>query len=177
MKNMLFISGSPREGNTDYVLRQVIEAMGGSSELILLRDMDIKHCTGCLACDGTGECPIEDGMQVLYKKMEQAEIIVIGTPNYFDNVPGLMKDMIDRCNTFYNSMKLKGRPVVFIVVGGGSSGDSGRVVSQSLAYFANGLNLDVAASYVFSGTDKAALNNEEGTRQRISEIAEKLRSI
>ena len=177
MARYLLVSGSPRDGNTEYVMRRLHAALGGASELVLLRKLKIGRCTGCLACEGTGKCPIEDDMQGLYRKMEKAAVLVIATPNYFDNVSGLLKDFIDRCNAFYNSGRIKGKKAVFIVVGGGSAGDSRRVVGQALRYFANGVGLDVAGSFIFTGTDRAGVRNTAGAREKIEAIAMKIRSL
>ena len=177
MARYLLVSGSPREGNSEYVMRRLHAALGGASELVLLRKLDIRHCTGCLACEGTGECPIGDDMQDLYAKMNKAAVLVVATPNYFDNVSGLLKDFIDRCNTFYNNGRMKGKKAVFIVVGGGSAGDSRRVAGQALRYFANGVGLDVEESFIFTGTDRAGIRDMRGANERIETVAKKIRSM
>ncbi len=172
------INGSPRVGNTDYVMESVSRGLEAGNETVKLRDLDIRHCNGCLACEKDGKCPIDDGMQGLYEKMENADILVIGTPNYFDNVPGLLKDFIDRTNTFHNSTKLSGKKVVFIVVGGGSSGgDTGRVADQTLTYFANANKLEIAGKFIFTGTDKQPLCDTPEAGDKIREIVEKVNSI
>lgn len=38
MKKILFISGSPRKGNTEFVLNKIYKAVKGKKELILLRN-------------------------------------------------------------------------------------------------------------------------------------------
>ncbi len=177
MTKALLISGSPREGNTEYILRGVHKMLRDPAELVILRELDVRHCTGCLSCEGTGRCPIGDGMQDLYTRMEEADVLVIGTPNYFDNVPGLVKDFMDRCNTFYNSGRLKGKKAVFIVVGGGSAGDSRRVAEQALRYFANGVGLDVAGTFVFTGTDGKSLSGSPGTAGEVAEISRLISSL
>ena len=57
----------------------------------------------------------------------EADLIVIGTPNYFDNVPGLMKDFIDRTVPFYETDKLKGKKLITIVTGGEKIANSKKV--------------------------------------------------
>jgi multimeric flavodoxin WrbA len=34
-------------------------------------------------------------MQPLYQKIEQSDLLILGTPNYFDNVTALLKNFID----------------------------------------------------------------------------------
>lgn len=49
MKNVLLISGSNRNGNTNYLLRKINEKVN-NSEIILLSKCNIEYCRGCLAC-------------------------------------------------------------------------------------------------------------------------------
>ncbi len=49
MKKILLISGSNRNGNTNYLLNQIKRAID-KTELILLGEYNIKYCKGCLAC-------------------------------------------------------------------------------------------------------------------------------
>jgi multimeric flavodoxin WrbA len=43
-----------------------------------------------------GKCPQEDDMQVVLDKALLSKAIVLGSPNYYYDVSGLMKNMIDR---------------------------------------------------------------------------------
>ena len=48
------ISGSPRRGNTEWMVRRFLDraaADGAETELLLLRRLNVKTCYGCLACE------------------------------------------------------------------------------------------------------------------------------
>jgi len=149
MTRFLLISGSPRRGNTDFILRTIFESIREEKELILLRERNIKHCRGCLSCDKSNKCAIQDDMQELYGKLLKADVIIIGSPNYFDNVTGLLKDFIDRTNPFYETDLLKGKKLIAVVVGGGDTNNSRRVTDQALTYFADCHKLDFIGKYCF----------------------------
>jgi multimeric flavodoxin WrbA len=54
---VLGICGSPRRGNTEWMLRKVLEAAsleGAEVELLLLRKTDVHMCLGCLSCEAGG---------------------------------------------------------------------------------------------------------------------------
>lgn len=98
---ILAINGSHRKGkNTGEMLKAVMagaEATGAETELVELMDYEIKECISCNKCLGKAECSIkDDGMEELYEKMLAADGIVIGSPVYFSNVTGRLKDFIDR---------------------------------------------------------------------------------
>ncbi|MCK5594359.1 MAG: flavodoxin family protein [Candidatus Aenigmarchaeota archaeon] len=171
MVNCLLISGSPRKGNIDIAIGKVFEKIDVDKELIFLRDKDIKHCTGCLVCSKSDKCVIKDDMDELLDKMVQADVIVIGTPNYFDNVPGLLKDFIDRTNPFYHTDILKGKKLGTIVVGGGKVINSKRVSDQALTYFSNAHKLDHVSSYCFSALGAGEVLEDKGLDETVDTIA------
>ena len=98
MSTVLGICGSARKkGNTAALLREALNAAGMESELVFLSDLTIGFCTGCLSCvKNKGVCIKDDDMQGLLDKMIEARAIVLGSPNYYYDVSGLMKNMIDR---------------------------------------------------------------------------------
>lgn len=113
------ISGSPRKENTYYMVKTVLEATGHDYELILLCEKDIKPCLDCRNCHKTHKRFTQDDMQKIYQKLVSANAIVLGSPTYFDNVSGLMKNFMDRCLPFchYFSSELKDKPVALVAVG------------------------------------------------------------
>ena len=63
-----------------------------------LASMNIGPCKGCFACwkSTPGKCCIKDDMQSVIEKEIQADLIVWSFPLYYFNVPGLLKNLIDR---------------------------------------------------------------------------------
>ena len=112
---ILGISGSPRKGNTEWMVERVLEAARGAgeeTELVLLRKVDIQLCRGCLTCEvgkdrKPGVCVIKDDMQPLLAKMLEADGIVLGTPVYFYLLSGLLKNFLDRTVPIWPLLKGK----------------------------------------------------------------------
>jgi multimeric flavodoxin WrbA len=98
MVQILGICGSARKnGNTATLLQAVLDAAGLESELVFLSDKNIGFCSGCMSCvKHKGVCVKNDDMQELLQKMLGAQALVLGSPNYYYDVSGLMKNMIDR---------------------------------------------------------------------------------
>ncbi|MDD5031700.1 MAG: flavodoxin family protein [Patescibacteria group bacterium] len=171
MKRVLFISGSPRKGNTEFVLNEVYKRIKVRKKMILLRAKNIKHCSGCLVCGKIKECIIKDDMEQIRKDLIDSDIIVLGTPNYFDNVPGILKDFIDRTNPFYQTDLLKGKEIIFIVVGGGKVRNSRRIGEQALKYFADGHELKIIDNFYFKALEKDELEKRENIYETVNKIA------
>ncbi|MBM4445498.1 MAG: flavodoxin family protein [Chloroflexi bacterium] len=116
------VSGSPRKGNTEWMLRVFLEEVaesGTETELILLREMEIRGCDGCLTCEAggaerKGTCRIRDDMEQVYPKLLKADGLALGTPVYFELLSGLLKNFMDRTCPIWP--KLEGKPVVGIAV-------------------------------------------------------------
>lgn len=111
------ISGSPRNKSTNYMLRTLLNATGQKSELILLKNKRIFSCIDCRKCHKSYRCSINDDMQKIHKKLTEADIIVLGSPTYFNNVSGTMKNFMDRCLPFYFSKKLETKKSILLTTG------------------------------------------------------------
>lgn len=118
---VLGIGSSPREGNTNHLLRLTLgefKKLGYEVELVLLKNLNIQICDGCLTCEKTGECHLSDDMRKVYSKLDEADIIVFATPCYFESVSSLLKIFIDRtCPCYYWPNKFRGKGLMLLVVG------------------------------------------------------------
>ncbi len=130
---ILGIVGTPiKDGNCQYLLEQglqIVESEGrATTELIHLQDYRIEYCAGCEAClrrvhkvqKDVGfdvvpvpvedyNCSIKDDMEIIHKKMLEADGILLAAPVYIATIPGQMKTFIDRCRTFVHDFRLRGK--------------------------------------------------------------------
>lgn len=102
MKVMGFV-GSPRnEGNTAWIVNQILtgaKEQGAETQSWNSSDLDIKPCRGCLGCHQGGQdrgCIIKDDMQDLYGELEQADVLVLGSPIYMGQMTAQTKIFTDR---------------------------------------------------------------------------------
>ena len=103
---VLGISGSPRRnGNTELLIKEFMngaKSRGHKTELFLLTELKISPCTSCDSCQRTGKCVIDDDMQLMHKKLLEADYIVFASPIYFGGVSAQLKSFIDRCQTLWS---------------------------------------------------------------------------
>jgi multimeric flavodoxin WrbA len=123
---ILGLSFSPRvRGNTEILLEAVLSGarrLKAETELYRVAGRDIRPCDGCASCWDIGKCHIEDDMQELYRKMQEADGIIFGTPVYFYSMTAQGKTVIDRTFALGRSKKNLANKVGGIVVVGGSLG-------------------------------------------------------
>ncbi len=101
MQKVLGISGSMRDqGNTEYLTGYALSQFDESkfsSELVLLKDLVIRPCEGCYSCMETKKCVItDDDFEKVYKKMAEADGLIIGSPVYFSAVHPQLMSLLDR---------------------------------------------------------------------------------
>lgn len=106
-KQILVISASPRKGGNSEILADEFikgaQSAGHSAEKICLYDKKIQFCRGCLACQKTHTCVLEDDAAAIVEKMTLADAVVFATPIYFYEMCGQMKTLLDRTNPAYGT--------------------------------------------------------------------------
>lgn len=104
-KKVLIISTSLRKGGNSETLANEFakgaQDAGHQVEKINLYDKTIQFCKGCLSCQKTGCCVIQDDADSIVQKMKTAEIIAFATPIYFYEMCGQMKTLLDRSNPLF----------------------------------------------------------------------------
>ena len=102
---VLGIMGSPRrQGNTDILLDKALEGAveaGAEVEKVLVSKLKISPCLEIYACLKDGNCSIKDDMQLLYKKLLEADHIIFASPVFFYGITSQAKAIIDRCQALW----------------------------------------------------------------------------
>jgi len=97
---VLGINGSPRiGGNIDILINKALNGArekGARTEKIILNKLRFSPCQECENTRDDGVCIIEDDMQIIYKKVKEADVIIIASPIFFGSLSAQMKMMIDR---------------------------------------------------------------------------------
>lgn len=104
-KKVLIISTSLRNNaNSDILADKFMQGAAESGhivEKISLKDKNIAFCKGCLACQNTLKCIINDDAIEIAEKMKDVDVVVWATPVYYYDMSGQMKTLIDRLNPLF----------------------------------------------------------------------------
>jgi multimeric flavodoxin WrbA len=103
------LTGSPRPGgNTDFAVTTVLRTLCGEpgaeaeGELMAVRDYSVKHCIGCRACMSEKRCVIGgDDLERMVEQLAAADVLVVGSPVYWNSPPGVLKDFMDRSHGWF----------------------------------------------------------------------------
>lgn len=105
MKKVLVISTSLRGLSNSHTLAEAFargaQEAGNEVEIITLHHKEIRFCLGCLKCQETGRCVINDDVAEIMAKLHDADVVCYATPIYYYEMSGLMKTLLDRFNPLY----------------------------------------------------------------------------
>ena len=102
---VMAVNGSPRKRwNTATLLKKALKgaaSQGAETELVHLYDLDFKGCISCFACKirggkSYGRCAVRDDLGPIFKKIEAADALILGSPIYFGIVSGEMRSFMER---------------------------------------------------------------------------------
>jgi len=110
MRVLGIVCGPHRMGNTALLVRRVLEGAeerGYETELICLSDLQINPLSEGPE-DPYGVSFPKDGMEKVYRALERMDVLVFGTPIYYDHVSSRAKLFIDRLY-YYNQPTVRER--------------------------------------------------------------------
>lgn len=168
------ICGSPREKNTLSIIENILNLVKSrddniETELIMVSRRNIRHCDGCDECKEEGKCSIMDEMGEVIDIISDSDALLFGSPTYFDNVTGVMKDFIDRTNPLLKDMVLKDKAAAIVATGSLDMNSISKAV-ESIRSFCNAHEMRVVG---YLGAVDTSLGNEVVLNE-IAKIAEEL---
>ncbi len=173
------VSGSPRKGNTELMLKKLLERVaenGAEVELILLRRRKIKLCLGYLTCEDGGKdrkgiCKIQDEMNAIYPNLLEADCLVFGTPAYFELLSGLLKNFLDRTVAIWP--RLEGKPVAGISVAEEGVGQA----IQNLKTYASLCKMPWVGSVTGLAKTPGEIAQNKAVTRRLQKLADKITGL
>ena len=182
MNTLVFFGSARMKGNTKTLLDIFVDNIKGKVEVVDAYRSNVSGCIDCRFCWEERGCSIEDDMQEIYKKIDNADNIVFASPLYFNNVPGPLKNIIDRMQVYWaervrnQSFKLKEKNSVFLICGGAPKYENQFL---SIELVLNGVIKDLNADNLIgkiyvSNTDKKPIENNKDIILKTKNIAEKI---
>jgi multimeric flavodoxin WrbA len=184
LKTLVFF-GSPRKnGATKVMLDTLLESMGtkaGNVEIIDCYHTDINPCIDCRFCWQHRDCSIKDDMQDIYRKIDEADNIVIAAPVYYHSVPGKMKILIDRLQMYWAGIPRGDKPKTNSKKGAGLlTGGAPSFPNQFLGTeivlkgVFTALSADNLGIVTFPNTDKMMLSENKEIKISIEDLTKRM---
>lgn len=111
-KIVVLVGSMRKEGNTDLLVKAFVDGASKKNEIeiISVAEYKVNPCIGCNSCfeRKDNSCFQKDDMEVIYKKLAKADMIVIASPVYFYGISSELKAIVDRLHTpLRNTFKVK----------------------------------------------------------------------
>lgn len=124
---VLLINGSPKaNGNTALALDEMIKIFAENeieTEIIQVGSQPVRGCVACLSCYKSGKCVIDDLVNEVAPKFEEADGLVVASPVYYASANGTLISFLDRLfySTGFNKTMKVGASVAVARRGGCSA--------------------------------------------------------
>lgn len=183
---VLGINGSPRRcGNTEILLDNALKGAqnkGAEVEKIVLNDLEFSPCQECENMPNDRFCIIEDDMQTVYRKVEEADAIILVSPIFFGSLSAQTKMMIDRFQCVWKAKNILRKQVfekrkigAFISVQGSNRKDFFDNARSIVKNFFITINADYKEDFFCFGIDeKDAILKHPELLENAFRIGEKL---
>jgi len=168
---VLMISSSPHKekSKTFLLAKGVVSPLlkeGCECETIHLDDYKIFFCKHCEECHrNILHCSAPDDVNIILKKMLEADGIILASPNYINQVTASMKALFDRSSHFIHCKRLLGKYIAAVVSSG--SGED-REVLRYIKFYAH-----ICGAQYSGGISSAAHLAQEKTGEA-AKLGEKL---
>jgi multimeric flavodoxin WrbA len=173
---VLGISGSMRkDGNTAILVQEILSRCkegGLKTKFISLAGKKIHPCLGCEKCKEKKWCVIEnDDWGGIVKEVMDADVLIIGSPTYYYDVCGHIKNFIDRTYSLYHDRKLAGRKGVAVAVHANKG--ASRTI-QTIEGFLSSHEFSSLGAVKGEGYHEGDVKNDKEAIQKAHKVADKI---
>jgi len=111
--------GTGRMGNTDRLVRAILERSGRPYDYVKLTDLTFSGCKGCSdLCAPDRVCRLQDEATPYYQAIKEADAVVLGSPVYSGSINGIANSFIERFFGYRHvTPAIQGKPFVLAVCG------------------------------------------------------------
>ena len=179
----LILNGSPRKnGDTAALIDEFVRHLDGEVR-ILSADDGISPCIDCRRCFTEDGCAISDGMQEIYRCLDECDNVVLASPIWFASLSGVTLNLASRFQTLFAAGAFRGevreptKNGVLMLVGARAGTElaaekSGRII---LSYM--GAKRPLAATVRAMDTDRLPVCRDEAALAAAREAAEILNKM
>ena len=181
MKTLVFFGSARKKGNTKDLLNIFLKDLNGEVEIIDAYRTEVGGCIDCRYCWEQRGCSVQDEMQDIYPLIDEADNIVFASPLYFNNVPGPLKNIIDRCQVYWSSRRrgdrdeISNKKAALLVVGGAPNYNKQfKAIEIVLEGVLKDMKAKVIGHLYVANTDEVSVLNNEKVKKKARDLAEKL---
>jgi len=171
---VLILNGSPRiNGNTSIAIDEIVKVFDEEkieTEVVQVGNQSVRGCLACGSCFKTGKCVIDDVVNELAPKFEEADGLIVASPVYYASANATLIAVLDRLfySTHFDKAMKVGASVVCARRGGCSA-----TFDELNKYFTIS-NMPIASSQYWNsihGREKGQAEMDEEGKQTMRVLA------
>ena len=177
-RKTLIFNGSPRkQGDTAALLHVLSESLSGEVRVVDCYREDISPCIDCRSCRREKRCVIDDGMQEIYRHIEECDNLVIASPIYYAELTGKLLDVASRFQIYYSARFFrKEDPGIKptkggVILAGGGDGDPGRPFATAKILLRQLNTTDIFPLVCSHATNTLPASRDEAAIRSVREFA------
>ncbi|MCK8817521.1 flavodoxin family protein [Natroniella sulfidigena] len=135
-QKIIGISAGRKGKITEEAVKTVLEESGLATEFFSLSDFELLTCDACNGCIETYRCVKDDELNQILIKMEQAEGIVFGAPEYWEGINAKGRSFWERiCFSTRHNAHFSLQDKVGVAIGVSGDGNSTAVIEDIKRFF------------------------------------------
>ena len=107
MKIVILMASPNAKGSTSILAEHFkigAEESGHTVETINVCRLNVKPCTGCVACGYEGDCVQRDDNELIRRSLLSCDMVVFATPLYYYGMSAQLKAVVDRFCAYNSSL-------------------------------------------------------------------------
>jgi multimeric flavodoxin WrbA len=175
MKVTAFVGSARKKHTYDAAERFLknLQSLGGVEyEIVMLCDCDLRVCRGCKSCLDRGEelCPLKDDRDLLIRKMNESDGIVLASPNYSFQVSAIMKIFLDRLGFVFHRPRFFGKTFTGIVAQGVYGG---KEIVKYLDFVGAGLGFNTVKGCCIGTREPVTVKRQRDNDRKLDRLSRK----
>jgi multimeric flavodoxin WrbA len=174
----LILNGSPKSnGDTVALIKELCKYLEGEIKVVSAHFDNISPCVDCRYCWTHSGCAVKDGMQNIYRYLEDCDNIVIASPIWFSELSGPLLNLASRIQTYYAAYHFRREKTVIkpkrsmLMLVGGQNGTERKAVETAHTIFKLFNALPCIASVFSLDTDNVPASEDKNALYKIRETA------
>ena len=176
---IVILQGCPNRNGSTAILTEEFSRgareAGHSITRFDLADMDVKPCTGCVACGYEGPCVQHDDSQKIRAEILSADMLVFATPLYYYGMSAQLKILIDRFCAINSSITRKHMKSALLSAAWNADGWTFDALEAHYKTLVRYLDLDDQGMILGKGCGTPAMTRRSGYPERAYEFGRRLR--
>ena len=184
MKVLIFNGAIRKNGDTAQLLQILTEQLQEHEvHTVHCDDKNISPCVDCRFCWKKPECAIKDGMQEIYKKIDEADWIIMASPVHFDEISGSLMQVMSRLQMYCMARMMRKEEVMqdrkrkgaaILAAGGPGKAEPAHRMMKVLLHTMHASDEVIIHC---KGTDRKAVQENEVVIEQLRQLAAQINQV